>query len=1119
MGSRAPFTRDQPIDLADDAFGHRDYTDALLSIVEDDAPPPTIGLFGPWGVGKSTIIGGLQTGLRHSGIAFVYFDAWRYDGDPLRRQFLIEAANQLDADGRLIGSYRKDAELDELHIDRAEITETLGLSLARFARAAVIGLLFAAVAAILLALGVFDRVLSGNFGTDVLASVVAFTVGTFAGLFSQAIVVRPTTVSHRALQDPDRFAEKFATLLRSLKVGRVVIAIDNLDRCSPDNAVELLGTIKTYLEPAVAGDSPPRSTAAASVDKEVVFVISVDDQALRRHLLTQEETRSGADRRHDLRRYVDDYLAKFFAARLPIRPILGDDMRGYIASHLAALVDARRLDPSEGRELTSIVSVGFKRTPRAVKQFSNDLESRLRLLEERERQIGGRPAGISPAVSGEVCMVAKLALIESEWPDAFSHLLGEPRLLAGWEEEAESALEVDWRPEHDRSGSPPGQDATARRDFATFLRQARSVQSTQIAALLKLKQSAHEVAPGFAEFRAAVITSDRARVEEILDENEDAGGLVAQLPQILGEEIDSGFSVNARAVLDIVVSVSALEPFEEARKAVLVRAARDPRLRGQLALLDPQMVLSSLDLLGAADRTRLIDPFVARLGEEGLEQDARRAAADALVPHVNELSAAQRNSIGEVISRDPSDFPLYRGLGEADPELLPGGVAAAALAALRTPVAREDSPDYPEETHPSLSAAPNAMALAVLVIGHSSEPDTEADAIQHVADTLADQIESEEPEIEQAIALLEPLGGVEPARWSQLLEEIAARWNGHPRSTHARLIDFVARYLPRATPEMQESIPTQIAAALFEDPANGTAICAETDPVPAPFIAPLLDQLVGVAADPSYFEVSIGPLKALAGDAAAERLADATISVLAAGRQDLAATALTRDADLLAPELPRIAAAGAPQLGERLRLGESLDGGLLLDLADQMTDEAAETFATAMVECLATPGPAAVALEADACLREYGEMPLRTRFVEGALDALTALGEVGPANDQLLAAVAADVALLDTNRQDRLASKLATWLSVQPGQALLLAGRIATMEGLAAGPAKALVDALIAAERATPESPDARREFLEAAYAIGGARRSRARGALRSRLEEFTDGSEFERDLADRLSD
>jgi hypothetical protein len=983
----------------------------------------------------------------------------------------------------------------------------------------VIGLIFAAVAAILLALGVFDKVLAGNFGTDVLASVVAFTVGTFAGLFSQAIVVRPTTVSHKALQDPDRFAGKFATLLRSLNVRRLVIAIDNLDRCSPDNAVELLGTIKTYLEPAVAGDSPPRSTAADSVDKEVVFVISVDDQALRRHLLTQEEARSGEDRSHDLRRYVDDYLAKFFAARLPIRPILGDDMRGYIASHLAPLVAARELDLGEERELISVVAIGLKRTPRAVKQFSNDLESRLRLLEERERQIDGRPAGISPAVSGEVCMVAKLALIESEWPDAFARLLGEPRLLAGWEEEAESGVEVDWREEDGRAASPPGEDAVARRDFATFLRQARSVQSTQLAALLKLKQSAHEVAPGFAEFRAAVITSDRARVEEILNDNEDAARLVARLPQILTEEIDSGFTVNARAVLDIVVSVSALEPFEDARKEVLTQAARDPRLRAQLALLDPHTVLGSLHLLSGADRTRLIDPFVARVGEESLEQDSRRAAADALVPFVAELSAAQKRSLGEVISRDPTDFPLYRRLGEAAPDLLPGGVAAAALEALRVPVAREDFPDYPEETHPSLSGAPNAFALAVLALGRSSEPDVEADALQHVAGTLADQVESEEPEIGPARALLAPLDGVEPARWSQLFDEIAGRWNAHPRPVRAPLLGFLAEYLPRATPETQEAIPAQIATALFEDPASGAAICAELDPVPTAFVEALLDQLVRVGGDPAYFEASIGPLKQLAADAAAEKLADAAISVLAAGRQDLAAVALSEDSDLLAPEMPRVAAAAAVHLGERLRAGESLDGGLLLDLADQMSAEAAATLAAAMVECLETPGPAAVTLEADSCLREYGETPLRTRFVQGALDALTALGEVGPGADPLLGAVAADVALLDTDQQNRLASKLATWLSVQPGQASLLASRISAMEGLVAEPAKALVDALIAAERAAPESPDARRELLEAAYAIRGPRRSRARSALKSRLEEFADGSEFEHDLAARLGD
>jgi hypothetical protein len=232
----------------EDAFGHLDYAKAAADILVDDEAPLTLGLFGPWGLGKTWIIEkvGREIGER---AAFAYFDVWRYEGDALRRQFLRDLATQLhprDAD------FDPEKELSDLVEGKTRKVERLGGLSSEAIRETIIRCALAGVVVFTLLRAAGSQSLKDNHGTlrDVVISgaitLILFALTPLTRIFR----ITEETLTKSRLEDPEHFTERFGALLSKLKKDRLVIAIDNLDRCSPSRVEELLATIKTYLEPA-----------------------------------------------------------------------------------------------------------------------------------------------------------------------------------------------------------------------------------------------------------------------------------------------------------------------------------------------------------------------------------------------------------------------------------------------------------------------------------------------------------------------------------------------------------------------------------------------------------------------------------------------------------------------------------------------------------------------------------------------------------------------------------------------------------------------------------------------------------------------------------------------------
>ena len=82
------FWTDQPIAVAEeDRFSFGDYAEALSQIVRTGSTPITVGIFGPWGSGKTSLMrlisyhlrGQRDTDARQPRV--MWFNAWQYERD------------------------------------------------------------------------------------------------------------------------------------------------------------------------------------------------------------------------------------------------------------------------------------------------------------------------------------------------------------------------------------------------------------------------------------------------------------------------------------------------------------------------------------------------------------------------------------------------------------------------------------------------------------------------------------------------------------------------------------------------------------------------------------------------------------------------------------------------------------------------------------------------------------------------------------------------------------------------------------------------------------------------------------------------------------------------------
>ena len=399
-----PLFSDDEFDPTSDAFNHAAFAETILKLIKQNEPPLSIGLFGAWGIGKSTIINILfkKIAQQDSGsLKPIYFNAWKYSADSFRRQFLIEVAKQIYGEGddritRLEQLNYTDV-LKQSHQKNLAASLVQGLKDAfnvKFAfRGTAIARFIIGCASLLVGIAIAALIATKSpvIAALVLATVVPAVFVWFSRIkFEELFVFQETPIYDPKLIFPEQFEMEFAALIKSdaLKGKRAVIAIDDIDRCEPKVVQDILISTKNFIG-----------------QENCFFVVPCDDRTIV-EVFNEPNQKQG---------YKDESLRKYFNVGLRIPPITTTDLVDF------ANTMARKTGIPEG--VVQVAVLANCRDARKMKHFLNSFAMKYQIGKAREA------AELMPKiVDGNLLELAKAVLIEDAYPDLFAKIVENPRV-------------------------------------------------------------------------------------------------------------------------------------------------------------------------------------------------------------------------------------------------------------------------------------------------------------------------------------------------------------------------------------------------------------------------------------------------------------------------------------------------------------------------------------------------------------------------------------------------------------------------------------------------------------------------------------------------------------------
>lgn len=415
-----------------DLLGFNVHASLIKSVVTNEKNLPiTIGLYGDWGSGKSSVLEILKEQLKDDEeTVVVYFDGWTFESFDDAKIALIQGiVDELEKNKKFLSKVGDG--LSDLKDDFVKLKDSINWMRLLKATAKMVVPTIAAFstggASIIptIALALKDNQNSLN-------SIIE--EGRLEEFLKQNVVKEEEEKKYAAVRE---FRSDFEKLIQKSKQGKVVILIDDLDRCLPRHIIDSLEAIKLFL-------NVPKTAFVIAADE---FIVSNAIKSEYKSLI--DASNDGEGNREDLgKSYMEKFIqlpyhlptlsrkeVETYVTLLFCQEFLDDESFEKVQSDFSKFITENKfekygwdnirkiIDPTKYIELnatigfvshfSSIIGTALRWNPRLIKRFLNAYEIRLSLL---------KASGLDTQPNKFALL--KLMLLEQQYINLFKELNG-----------------------------------------------------------------------------------------------------------------------------------------------------------------------------------------------------------------------------------------------------------------------------------------------------------------------------------------------------------------------------------------------------------------------------------------------------------------------------------------------------------------------------------------------------------------------------------------------------------------------------------------------------------------------------------------------------------------------